>query len=72
MAEKEDLAVKWWKTWIEADLLDREKMTENVIVDAIMEVFNAKDMSDKMIRHVLVNMMQSYLDDFYETMDSMK
>jgi hypothetical protein len=66
--ETEDLAHKWWNSWIDGDMLEREKLIDQVIVDAIMEVFHAKDMEEKMRRHVLQMMMYGYLDDFYETM----
>jgi hypothetical protein len=65
---QEDLARKWWNSWIAGDMLEREKLIDEVIVDAIMEVFHAKDIDEKMRRHVLQMMMYGYLDDFYETM----
>jgi hypothetical protein len=64
----EDLSRKWWNSWIAGDMLERKKLIDEVIVDAIMEVFHAKDMEEKMRRHVLQMMMYGYLDDFYETM----
>ena len=61
--------IKFWKEYIEMDLLDRDKKLK-MIVDRFEEIYEIKD--KKLRKQTLKIMLLSYFDDLIDTMYEMK
>ena len=64
---KEDLSYKFWREYIDADILKRDEKLKN-IVNKIDELFKIDDA--EMRKHCLLISLKSYFDDLIEYMES--
>ena len=56
---EEDYEIKFWKDWLEADLLKRLKLVENLPI--LNEILNLKDISNK--KHIIASVINSLFED---------
>lgn len=59
MENKEDIEIKFWEDWLEADSLEREKLVENLLLVKKPIASKNKEL-DKHSRAIIIN---SYFED---------
>lgn len=61
MEKKEDYEIKFWKDWLESDLLKREKLVENLPM--VKSVWDLKEMPENLRKRALTTMLNGFFED---------
>ena len=59
--KKVEFEIKFWEDWLNADLLKREEMVENLPI--IKEIWGLKDMPENVRKHSFALMLNSFFED---------
>ena len=66
---EEEYEIKWWKDWLEADLLEKEKMVEKLpIVNEMCDFIHWKKIPNKIRIHLLVITLNGFFEDLESAM----
>lgn len=61
---KDRYEIKFWKDWLEADLIERIKLVEKLsIVRYIEDIDRIQKMPKKVRRHIFVSLLNSFFED---------
>lgn len=68
MKKEKDIVTEFWTKWIEADPVDREKLLKPIV----KMVDETSGLPKKHRRRILAMCLNSYLEDFYNVVESRK
>jgi len=65
---------KWWKKYIESDMIERGLMIDKLPVFAELMLLGSDkhDIDNKTKKHIINTLIQSYFDDCISVMETMK
>ena len=61
MKKKQDYEIKFWKDWLESDLLKREELVENLHM--VKSVWDLKEMPENLRKRALTTMLNGFFED---------
>ncbi len=61
MKKKQDYEIKFWKDWLESDLLKREELVENLPM--VKSVWDLKEMPENLRKRALTTMLNGFFED---------